>query len=105
MANLKVAIKRRVHVGGKRQWVDATSADPAGTFYLRFYSGSKPKHETVEGVFHDAELAALRLERRLKAHSQGFVLPEEKAIDKPHRISEVIAHTGSSRYCTQGQIR
>jgi hypothetical protein len=41
-------------------------------------------------IFHDAELAALRLEIKPNARSQAFVVPEEKAIDKPRRISEVI---------------
>jgi hypothetical protein len=91
LANLKVKIVLRLPASAGRGWIAANGkTDPQGTYNLRFYSGSKMKHERVKGNFHDAELAALRLERKLNAYSQSFVVPEEKAIDKPHRISEVI---------------
>lgn len=91
MANLKVKIVLRLPASAGRGWIAANGKTARkATYNLRFYSGSKMKHERVKGNFHDAELAALRLERKLNAHLQGFVVPEEKAIDKPHRISEVI---------------
>jgi hypothetical protein len=60
--------------------------------YLRWYKGSAARYEKVDGAtYHDAELAQLRLERKLRAASQGFVVPEETDIAKFHRIPDVIA--------------
>lgn len=37
-------------------------------------------------------MAQIRLERKLKAQSQGFIVPEEIAPEKSDRIVERIAH-------------
>jgi hypothetical protein len=64
MANLKVKIVPRPLASAGRGWIAANGkTDPQGAYNLRFYSGSKMKHEGVKGNFHDAELAALRLEK------------------------------------------
>jgi integrase len=94
MANLKVKIVLRLPASQGRGWIEANGkADPPGTYYLRFYASSRVKHERVEGDFHEAELALLRKERKLLAHSQGFVLPDESKPEnaaKLHRIPDVI---------------
>ena len=81
---------------GQRKWIDANGkTDPQGTFYIQFYKGSKTQFECLKDVkdFHEAELALLRFERKLKAASQGFVLPEEPTVveTKNHRHQECIA--------------
>jgi integrase len=94
MSNLKVKIVLRLPASKGRGWVEANGkTDPQGTYYLRFYAGSQMKYERVEGDFHEAELALLRKERKLLAHSQGFVLPDERKPEdaaKLHRIPDVI---------------
>ena len=94
MANLKAKIVLRLPASEGRGWVDANGkTDPAGTYYIRYYLGSKMKQDRVEGDYHEAELALIRTERKLKAHSQGFVVPEESKpenAEKSHRIPDVI---------------
>ena len=94
MANLKVVVViRTTSPEGRRGRVVASGKkDPIGPLYLRWYVGSAARHEKVEGAtYHDAELAKLRLERKLRAASQGFVVPEETDTKKYHRIPDVIA--------------
>jgi integrase len=94
MANLKVIIVvRTTSPEGKRGWVKANGkTDPAGPLYLRYCQGRKPRYEKAGTIFDEAEAAKIRLERKLKAQSQGFVLPEETVdAKKSHRISDVIA--------------
>jgi len=96
VANLKTKIVVRFKTAdGKRCWADANGkTDPQGSsYYLRFYEGSKTKHEAVDGDYHQAELAQIRLDRKLKAASQGFVVPEEPVAEPlkvNHRIQDVI---------------
>jgi hypothetical protein len=64
MANLSVKIVLRLPASAGRGWVSANGkTDPA----RNFYSGSQMKHERVGGGFHEAELALVRHERKLKA--------------------------------------
>lgn len=79
MANLKVRIVVRATCpDGKRGWVPATGKnDPVGPLYLRYYQGSFPKYVKAGRFFDEAEVAKLRLERRLKAASMGFEVPAE----------------------------
>ena|ERR1700688_3993388 len=94
MANLKVVVViRTTSPEGRRGWVVASGKkDPLGPLYLRWYVGSAARHEKVEGAaYHDAELAKLRVERKLREASQGFVVPEETDTKKYHRIPDVIA--------------
>jgi integrase len=79
MANLKVSIVVRTKgPDGKRGWVPATGKnDPAGPLYLRYYAGSCQKHSKAGRFYDEAEVAKLRLERKLKASSMGFEVPEE----------------------------
>ena len=79
MANLKVSIVVRTKgPDGKRRWVPATGKnDPAGPLYLRYYTGSYQKHVKAGRFYDEAEVAKLRLERKLKAASMGFEVPEE----------------------------
>jgi len=79
MANLKVSIVVRItDSNGKRGWVPATGKnDPAGPLYLRYYHGSIAKHIKAGRFYDEAEVAKLRLERKLKAASMGFEVPEE----------------------------
>jgi integrase len=93
MANLRVTIVvRTTSPEGKRGWIKANGkTDPPGPLYLRYCQGSKPRYEKAGATFDEAEMAQMRLERKLKAHSQGFVVPEETAdAKKSHRISDVI---------------
>jgi hypothetical protein len=88
MANLKVSIVvRTTGPDGRRGSVNATGKnDPAGPLYLRWYAGSKPQHKKVDGnSFDEAEAQQLKLEKKLSASSQGFILPEEKDTKKFHR--------------------
>src|ERR1700693_411903 len=94
MANLHVTIVvRTTSPEGKRGWVKANGkTDPAGPLYLRYCQDSKPRYEKAGAIFDEAEAAKIRLERNLKAQSQGFFLPEETVdTKKSHRISDVIA--------------
>jgi len=91
MANLKVVVVvRTTSPDGRRGWQPATGKnDPAGPLYLRWYEGSKARHEKVEGTtYEEAELAQLRLERKLRAASQGFVVPDEADAKKFHRVHD-----------------
>jgi hypothetical protein len=67
MANLKVSIVVRTKDSdGKRGWVPAAGKnDPAGPLYLRYYNGSSPKHVKAGRFYDEAEVAKLRLERKL----------------------------------------
>ena len=94
MANLKVVIVvRTTSPEGQRGWVVASGKkDPLGPLYLRWYVGSAARYEKVDGdTYHDAELAKIRLGRKLRATSQGFIVPEENDNKKYHRIPDVIA--------------
>jgi hypothetical protein len=94
MANLHVTIVvRTTSPEGKRGWTKANGkTDPAGPLYLRYCQGRKPRYEKAGANLDEAEAAKIRLERKLKARSQGFVLPEETVdAKKSHRISDVIA--------------
>jgi hypothetical protein len=93
MTNLKVVIVvRTTSPEERRGWVVASvKKDPPGLLYLRWYVGSAARHEKVDGAtYHDAELAQLRLERKLRAASQGFIVPEETDSNKFHRISDAV---------------
>jgi len=93
MANLRVRIVVRHKKDGKRSWIVANGkTDPPGTYYLRQSVGSQPKYTRAGDRFDEAETAKIRLERKLKAESQGFIVPEEISADakKFHRITDVI---------------
>lgn len=79
MANLKVSIVvRTTSPEGKRGWVPAIGkSDPPGPLYLRYYQGSRPKHIKAGKYYDEAEAAQLRLERKLRADSLGFTVPNE----------------------------
>lgn len=81
MANLKVSIVvRTTDPNGKRGWVPATGkTDPAGPLNLRYYQRSVPKHIKAGRFFDEAEVAKLRLERKLKAASMEFEVPRRAA--------------------------
>ena len=92
MANLQVTICVRIKEGEKRRWVVANGkTDPAGPLYLRWYAGSSAKYEKAGDSFHEAEIAQLRLERKLKAQSQGFTVPEEAPVPTSRRCDIVLA--------------
>jgi hypothetical protein len=81
MANLKVVIVVRATDEGKRNWVPATGKkDPAGPLYLRHYEGGTVRYTKTSDTYEEAEMAKMRLERKLKAKSQGFVVPEEPVV-------------------------
>src|SRR5438876_5943129 len=84
MANLKVVVVVRVKCAdGKRNWARANGkTDSPGPLYLRWYEGSKQRHTKAGATFDEAELAASRLERKLKAASQGFVVPDDNSDTK-----------------------
>lgn len=92
MANLKVIIVVRTKdAGGNRNWVIANGkTDPPGPLYLRWYERSMHRHTKAGNSFDEAELAQMRLERKLKAQSQGFVLRDETPGQKFHSIPEVM---------------
>jgi hypothetical protein len=91
MANLQVTICVRVKESEKRRWVVANGkTDPAGPLYLRWYAGSGAKYEKAGNSFHEAEIAQLRLKRKLKAQSQGFTVPEEAPVPTSHRCDIVL---------------
>lgn len=90
MANLNVTIVVRT-TGEKRSWVVANGkTDPTGAYYLRYCQGSTPKYTKAGDNFHEAEIAQLRLERKLKAQSQGFTVPEEVATPTFHSCSSIL---------------
>lgn len=90
MANLKVSIVVRPTVG-KRTPVPATGKnDPAGSYYLRYCVGNVPKLVKAGESYRDAEIAQIRLERKLKAASQGFLVPDDVAAPSMHRCSEAL---------------
>jgi len=94
MANLHVTIViRTTSPEGKRGWIRATGKkDPKGPLYLRYCSGSKPRYTKAGNSFDEAEAAKIRLERKLKAQSQGFVIPEEVPTNAKelHRCKNVV---------------
>ena len=92
MANLQVTICVRVKEGEKRRWVVANGkTDPAGPLYLRWYAGSSAKYEKAGASFDEAEIAQIRLERKLKAASIGAVIPNEAPLaPKSHRCTDVL---------------
>src|ERR1035441_465333 len=91
MGNLCVTIVVRT-TGIKRTWVKATGKnDPAGSYYLRYCQRSTSRYIKAGASFDEAEVAKVRLERKLKAASQGFIVPEEHVDgNKSHRIPDVI---------------
>lgn len=93
MANLKVTIVIRTKEGnGKRNYRVANGkTDSPGSFYLSYYQGSTPRYIKAGDTYDEAELAQIRLERKLLAASQGFTVPDETTAQKSHRIAEVIA--------------
>ena len=94
MANLNVTIViRTTNPEGKRRWVRATGKknDPSGPLYLRYCVGSDPKYFKAGNSFQEAEVAKIRLIRKLKIESVGGTVPEDVPADKSHRISEVVA--------------
>jgi hypothetical protein len=93
MANLKATIVvRTTSPEGKRSWVVANGkTDPPGGYYLRHCHGSSPKYIKAGNFYDEAEMAQMRLERKLKAQSLGFTVHEENAdIKKFHRIPDII---------------
>jgi integrase len=65
--------------------------DPPGGYYLRHCQGSSPKYIKVGNFYDEAEMAQMRLERKLKAQSLGFTVHEENADSKKfHRIPDII---------------
>ena len=91
MANLQVTICVRVKQGEKRRWVVTNGkTDPAGPLYLRWYAASSAKYERAGNSFDEAELAQMRLERKLKAASIGAVIPDEAPVPKSHRCAAVL---------------
>ena len=91
MANLNVTIVVRTKTDGKRSWVTANGkTDPPGSYYLRYCQGSTPKYIKAGDNFHEAEIAQLRLERKLKANSQGFSVPEEAPTPSFHSCSSIL---------------
>jgi integrase len=93
MANLHVAIVVRTNTGAKRSWVVANGKDdPPGIFYLRRCEGSIPKYSRAGDTFGEAEVAKIRLERQLKAHAMGLVVPEEVPTEtkKFHRLQDTV---------------
>jgi integrase len=92
MANLHVTIVVRSKRQGKRSWFKANGkTDPPGVYYLRYCQGSTPRYLKAGDSYYEAEIAQVRLERKLKAQSQGFIVPEEiVGAGKAHRISDVI---------------
>lgn len=94
MANLKVTIVVRVAQDGKRRWVPAKGkGDPSGSYYLRYCQGKIPKYVKVKtgNTYDQAEIACMKLERKLKAQSQGFTVPDSTPDVTQHRITDVIA--------------
>jgi hypothetical protein len=78
MANLKVTIVvRTTSPKGKRSWVANGKTDPPGGYYLRHCHGSTPRYIKVGNFYEEAEMAQMRLERKLKAQSLGFTVDEE----------------------------
>lgn len=91
MANLHTRIVIRTK-GPRRSWVVADGKnDPAGSYYIRHCVGSTPKYVHAGATYEEAELAQIRLERKLKATSIGAVILEEVDTKKSHRIPDVIA--------------
>ncbi len=82
MSNLKVTIVVRTKgPDRKRGWVPATGKnDPVGPLYLRYYKGSSPRHIKAGRFYDEAEVAKLRLERKLKAASMGLEVPHEAGV-------------------------
>ncbi|HWF39104.1 MAG TPA: hypothetical protein VG322_11325 [Candidatus Acidoferrales bacterium] len=94
MANLKVTIVVRVAQNGKRSWLPASGkGDPSGSYYLRYCQGKIPKYVKVKtgNTYDQAEIACMKLERKLKAQSQGFIIPDTAPDVTQHRITDVIA--------------
>jgi integrase len=77
---------------GKRGWAVATGEnDPTGPLYLRWYERSKARQVKADASYEEAELAQLRLERLLKAASQGFVVQEDSVdTNKFHRAQDCL---------------
>ena len=94
MANLYVRIVARFRSGGKRKWLSANGkSDPIGSvYYLRHCVGSIPKYTRAGDTYDEAEVAKIRLERQLKAHAQGLIVPEEAPAEakKLHRLQDVV---------------
>jgi integrase len=93
MANLNVTIViRTTDAEGKRRWVKATGkkTDPSGTLYLRYCVGSDPKYIKAGDTFQEAEVAKIRLGRRLKIESLGGTVPEEVPAAKSHRCDDLL---------------
>jgi hypothetical protein len=68
MANLNVTIVVRTTGPKGRRWVKATgTSDPAGPLDLRWYEGDTQRHQAVAGSFGEAEMAKMRLEKKLRA--------------------------------------
>ncbi len=93
MANLKVSIVVRVSLpDGRRNWIAATGKDcRPGPLYLRYSVGASPRYVKAGDTFEEAELAQLKLSRKLKAAAIGAVIPEDETASKSHRITDVIA--------------
>jgi integrase len=101
MANLRATIVIRTKIDNKSRWVvvdgkrhlKANPELPDGTFYLRYCQGSKPKLVRAGNTLDEALAAQIRMQRTLKAQSQGFIVPNEEVpadAKKLNRLQDVV---------------
>jgi hypothetical protein len=97
MANLNVNIVYRMtDPDGRRLWRLARGKDPSDNYYLQWYEGSRQKHTKAGDNYQEAELAQMRLERKLKATSQGFIVPEEPLPRRCTALARSSPHTSTT---------
>ena len=92
MANLQVTIIiRSTRPTGKRTGSRPTASPASGYLLPAHCQGSTPRYIKAGKFYAEAEMAQKRLEWKLKAASQGFVVPEEATDPKKAlRIPDVI---------------
>jgi hypothetical protein len=101
MANLRVTIVIRTKIENKLRWIPINGKQnlkanpelPKGTFYIRYCAGSRPKLVKAGDTLDEALAAQIRMQRTLKAQSQGFIVPNEEVpadAKKLNRLQDVV---------------
>ena len=97
MANVTAKLFIRCKQEGKEKWVAPTGKDdPAGTFYIRYYEGTKTAWQRLPEVrsYRNASDALLRftmtLKRKAAASELGITLPGEEPAVIRHTWQECL---------------
>src|SRR5579862_9495177 len=90
----RIVVRVTDEATGKRRWVptNGKKSDQQGSHYLRYCIGSSPRYEYAGDRYDIALAEKVKLERRLRAASDGAVVIEKVAAPPAksrYRIADV----------------